>query len=69
MGTEYRVEFTITRRQDGEEDFTEVGFGSSAAWETVAGAAYEAESIIQNRIWETTGGMPDPDSLEEVPDA
>jgi hypothetical protein len=61
---DYRIEFSIQRRADGEDDFTEVGFGSSGGWGTVDAAAYEAESIIQNRIWETGEGMPDPDSLE-----
>ena len=63
MGTEYRIDFTITRRKDGEEDFTEIGFGSSGAWETIDAASYAMESDIQNRIWETSEGMPDPDSL------
>jgi hypothetical protein len=64
MSTEYRIDFTITRRRDGDEDFTEVGFGSSGAWGSVGAAAYEMESIVQNRMWETSDGMPDPDSLE-----
>ena len=64
MGTEYRIDFTITRRRDGDADFTEVGFGSTGAWATVAAAEFEAGSIIQNRMWETSEGMPDPDSLE-----
>lgn len=65
MADEYRIDFTITRRQDGDEDFTEIGFGSSGAWERIDAASYAMESDIQNRIWETSEGMPDPDSLEE----
>ena len=63
MGTEYRIDFTIMRRQDGDEDFTEIGFGSSGAWANIDAASYAMESDIQNRIWETSEGMPDPDSL------
>lgn len=61
--SEYRIEYTITRRDDGEDDFMEVGFGSSIAWNSVNQAAYEVESAIQNREWETSPGMPEPDSL------
>lgn len=64
MTAEYRIDFTITRRQDGEDDFTEIGFGASCASDTVNGAVYEVESIIQNRIWETTEGMPDPEKVD-----
>lgn len=61
MATEYRVDFTITRRTDKDDDFIEIGFGGSGASDTINGAAYEAESIIQNRIWETSAGMPEPE--------
>lgn len=63
MSTEYRIDYTITRRQVGDEDFAEVGFGSSGAWENINAASYAMESDIQNRQWETSEGMPDPDSL------
>jgi hypothetical protein len=63
--TSYRVDFTVTRREDGDGDFTEIGFGSSGAWDTVDQAAHIAHSAIQNRDWETTGGMPDPDSVDK----
>lgn len=58
MSTEYRVEFSITRRQDGEGDFTEIGFGSSGAWDGVDAAVYAVESMIQNREWENEPGQP-----------
>ncbi len=61
----YRIDFTITRRRAGEDDFTEVGFGSSGS--TTGGvdhAAHLLESVIANREWETSPGMPDPESLE-----
>ena len=64
MTTEYRIDYTITRRKPGDEDFEEVGFGSSGAWENIAAASYAMESDIENRQWETKPGQPDPDSLE-----
>ena len=66
--TDYRIEFSIQRRADGEDDFAEVGFGSSGAEGTVDQAAYMVESVVQNRAWETNPGMPDPDSLKESDD-
>lgn len=45
-GTEYRVEFSITRRLPDEDDFTEIGFGSSGAWESVEQANHMAASAI-----------------------
>jgi hypothetical protein len=62
---DYRIEFTIQRREPGDEDFTEIGFGSSGGSDSVDGAAYAVESIVQNRLWETTPGMPDPDSVDK----
>lgn len=58
--TDYRIEFTVHRREDGEEDFTEIGFGSSGAWSDVDAATYEAQTILQRREWETDADMPDP---------
>lgn len=63
MGAEYRIDFTITRRTDEDDDFVEIGFGSSGAWESIDAASYAMESDIQNRQWETKPGMPDPGSL------
>lgn len=64
MSTEYRIDFTITRRRDGEDDFTEVGFGSSGAWGSVDQCARMLEADVSHSIWETSEGMPDPESLE-----
>lgn len=69
MAADYRIDFTITRRQDGDEDFAEIGFGSSGAWSTVNQAAYDVESAVQNRVWETSKGMPDPASIDRDDDA
>lgn len=63
--SEYRIEFSIQRR-DGEDDFTEIGFGSSGAWSDLDQAAHMVESAIVNREWETLPGMPDPE--EATPD-
>jgi len=64
MSTEYRVEFTIQRRLDGDDDFTDVGFGSSGAWDSVAAANFSASTAIECREWETTGDMPDPSHVD-----
>lgn len=58
--TEYRIEFSVQRRRDGEGDFSEIGFGSSGAWSGVDPALYAVQSQVQNRQWETESGMPDP---------
>lgn len=58
---DYRIEFTIHRRDDGEADFTEIGFGSSGANGDVDAAAYEAHTLLQRREWETDVGMPAPE--------
>ena len=61
----YRIEYTITRRLPDEEDFTEIGFGSSGAWSSLGAAAYAIESDIQNGTWETLPGQPDPAELDK----
>jgi hypothetical protein len=61
----YRIEFTIQRDEKGDGDFTDVGFGSSAGWDDVDAAAYEVQSILDNRQWETSPGMPAPETLCE----
>lgn len=60
--TDYRIDFSVQRRGPGDEDFTEIGFGSSAGCGSVNSAAYAVESMVQNRIWETSPGMPEPES-------
>lgn len=63
--TDYRIEFTISRRLDGEDDFIEIGFGSSGASGEVDGAAYAVETLVQRREWETTDGQPDPETVDK----
>jgi hypothetical protein len=58
---QYRIDFTITRRTEGDADFEEIGFGSSGAWSDIDQAAHILQSSVQNREWETSEGMPDPD--------
>ena len=61
---DYRIEFTIQRREPGDEDFTDIGFGSSGSWGSLDGATHMADSLLQSREWETEPGMPDPDSVD-----
>lgn len=61
--TEYRIEYSIQRQEEGDEDFTEIGFGSSGAWADVGMCAHMVESAVVNREWETKKGMPDPDTV------
>jgi hypothetical protein len=60
MSTEYRVEYQIQRKRDEDDDFVEIGFGSSGGWDSVEQAGYIAETAIQRGEWETEPGMPDP---------
>lgn len=60
---DYRIEFTITCREPGDGDFAEVGFGSSGAWPDIDAACHDASTIIACRQWETSPGMPAPESL------
>lgn len=63
--TEYRIEFTIQRKQPGDEDFTDIGFGSSGGWTDPEQCAHMVESAVQNWEWETERGMPEPESVRE----
>lgn len=62
---EYRIDYTISYQGPDDEDFREIGFGSSGDAATVNAAAYAVESDIQNRQWETTRDMPDPSAVDE----
>lgn len=63
--TAYRIEYSIQRAASESDEFEEIGFGSSTSSSTLGGALYAAQSDIQNRQWETTGDMPDPDDLPD----
>jgi hypothetical protein len=56
----FRIDFTIYR------DDEEVGYGASTPEGSVVDALYALESVIQNRLWETTPDMPEPYDLERV---
>lgn len=62
---EFRIEFSIQRAETEDDDFTEVGFGTSSAWGTVDQALYDIESAIQNREWETEPGQPEPEEVDQ----
>jgi hypothetical protein len=57
-----RIDYTISRRLPGENDFTEIGFGG-AGGRSVEDASHFVHAAIQNRQWETSPGMPDPEEL------
>jgi len=61
---EYRIEYAIQRSEDGEEDFTEIGFGSSGSWSSVEQAAEMLSADVQHRQWETQPGQPDPEDVD-----
>ena len=66
MTDQFRVEFTLMRKRAGEDDYTEIGFGSSGGSGTVDHAMHLAQSAVQNREWETTDGQPDPRSVDDA---
>lgn len=63
MPDQFRIEYTIQRRRDGSPHFKDIGFGSSGDSGSIDGALYAVQSDIQNRLWETSAGMPDPDAV------
>lgn len=58
--TEYRIDYTIQRWEPGEEDFTEIGFGSSGASSDFDACVFALQSDVTNGIWETEKGQPSP---------
>jgi hypothetical protein len=61
MSYEYRIEYAIQRRDTtGDEDFAEIGFGSSGAWDTIDQAEHMMGSDLQNGTWESDKGQPEP---------
>lgn len=65
MTGEYRIDYTILHQGPDDDDFKEIGFGSTCGAATVNAAAYDVDSDIQNRQWETSGDMPDPRAVDE----
>lgn len=54
MVSEYRIDFSIMRREEGEEDFSEYAFGSTWAESSIYAAGYMALSAIQNEEYDIT---------------
>lgn len=52
--TDYRIDFSIMKREAGEEDFTELGFGSTASSSTIQEAGFDAYAAIRNDEWDQT---------------
>ena len=70
MSAEYRITYAIQRQRDGEDDFTEIGFGSSSSWDDLDAALYDIQSGVSHGEWETEPGQPDPDEvLREIEEA
>lgn len=62
--TAFRIEYSIQRSiDDDEQEFEEIGFGSSGAWDDLEAAAHMVGTDIDNRQWETQPGMPDPETV------
>jgi hypothetical protein len=51
--SEFEIVYTIRR------NYQDIGFGVGMGG-SVDSAAFDMESQIQNRVWETSAGMPDP---------
>lgn len=54
MSEEFRIDFSIMRRREGEEDFAEYGFGSTTAENSIDMASHMALSCLQNEEWDET---------------
>ena len=64
MSAEYRIEYALQRREEGDDDFTEIGFGSSGEWGSLNQCAHRLDSAVSNGEWETEPGQPDPDTID-----
>ncbi len=62
-GTEYRIEFSVQRRRVEDDDFVEIGFGSSGSWDDLGVCSHMVNTIVQGREWQTTGTMPAPGDI------
>ena len=54
LDAEYRVDFSVLRRLPDEDDFTEIGFGSTVAEESLDQAAHMVLGALQNDEWDYT---------------
>ncbi|MDN5667018.1 MAG: hypothetical protein L0G87_01315 [Renibacterium salmoninarum] len=55
---EFIIEYVIYCGDPEPEN--EIGFGSSGTWDCVNDALNAISADIENRAWETSNGMPDP---------
>lgn len=49
---DYRIDFSILERKPGEEDFVEIGFGSTCTSERVDSCAFDVMAQVQNGEWD-----------------
>jgi len=62
---EYRITYALEARGEDDDDFEEVGFGSSCSWDTLKECEHDIGSQIDNYGWEYTEGVhPEPEELE-----
>lgn len=60
---EYRIEYQIQRRSPDDDDFVEIGFGSSGAWGDLDACTRWIASGVDHGEWETEPHHPDPDDV------
>lgn len=61
--TDYEIVYQLRRRRPGEEDYSEIGFGATAGWDSPEQCADMVLADVQNYQWETEDGQPDPDTI------
>lgn len=49
---EYRIDFSILAKDPGEEDFTEIGFGSTVSANRLDSCGFDVMSQVQNGEWD-----------------
>ena len=64
MTDSYRIEYVIQRRRESEDDFAEIGFGSSGEWGSLNACTHMLDSAISNQEWETEGDQPHPSTID-----
>ena len=65
MTVEYRIDYTIQRTvgDPADQDFEEIGFGSSGGWSDLDQAAHILAAAVQTAEWETEHGLPEPEDV------
>lgn len=62
--TDYRIEYSIQRKRHDDEDFVEIGFGSSCDYGDIESAIEHVASDIDNLNWEHTREQPSPKAVD-----